>query len=92
MPIVRSLQKPWSSSTMVIAGRRPARTGWRDPCASFCPPAWVTHRPVQKSPSLTVGESWLSTMVSSVMLTVPEPCVYDTRERPGTWDWSGGLD
>ena len=38
--------------------------------------------PVQKSPSLTVAESWLSTVVSSVMLTVSRTICFMNRE-PG---------
>ena len=45
---------------------------------------------VQKSPSLTVAESWLSTVVSTVMLVVPRTmCFQDT---PSGWDWSSPLD
>jgi hypothetical protein len=35
----------------------PGATEWGDRCASFCPPTSVTHRPVQKSPSLTIAEA-----------------------------------
>ena len=41
-------------------------------------------RPVHKSPSLTVAESWLSARVSTVALTVPRNHVF-----PGTGDVVG---
>ena len=42
----------------------------------------TTIRTVQKSPSLTVVESWLSTVVSSLRPTVPRTICFKVRPDP----------
>jgi hypothetical protein len=77
VPIAHSLPPHWrfarEGDVLVVARL--------DRCASFWPPISVTYRPVQKSPSLTVAESWLPTMVSNVMLTVSRTMCF--QRHPG---------
>ena len=53
--------RPWGR----CAGRRPARSSGAIHAPASDHRHRSTHRPVQKSPSLTVAESWLPTVVSS---------------------------
>ena len=45
----------------------------------------VPIRPVQKSPSLTVTESWLSTVVFSVLLTVSRTMCFMNNPKACCW-------